>query len=62
MAKRQSFADKASKKKHVVNCAVCGSPITPTMFILPTPTDSDSVKYKRSIVGICKCNHKKYYG
>jgi hypothetical protein len=62
MAKRQSFADKASKKKHVVNCQVCGSPITPTAFILPLNTDTGSVKYKRSIVGICKCNHKKYYG
>jgi hypothetical protein len=29
---------------------------------LPMSTDSGSVKYKRSIVGICKCNHKKYYG
>jgi hypothetical protein len=62
MAKRQSFADKASKKKHIMNCPVCEGPITPTAFILPLTTDSGSIKYKRSIIGICKCNHKKYYG
>jgi hypothetical protein len=62
MAKRQSFADKASKKKHIIECAVCHSPITPTAFILPTPGDGGSIRFKRSIVGVCKCNHKKYYG
>jgi hypothetical protein len=62
MAKRQSFADKATKKKHVMECPVCHGPITPTLFILPSTTSVGSVKYKRSIVGICKCNHKKYYG
>jgi hypothetical protein len=62
MAKRQSFADKASKKKHVTNCEVCGTPITPTAFILPKSTESGSYKFRRSIIGICKCNHKKYYG
>jgi hypothetical protein len=62
MAKRQSFADKASKRKHVMTCQVCAGPITPTAFILPMNTDAGSIKYKRSIIGICKCNHKQYYG
>ncbi len=62
MAKRQSFADKASKKKHIMECPVCKGPITPTLFILPTDTGSGSIKFKRSIIGVCKCNHKKYYG
>jgi hypothetical protein len=62
MAKRQSFADKASKKKHIIECAVCGTPITPTMFIIPTPGEGGSLKLKRSIINICKCNHKQYYG
>jgi hypothetical protein len=29
---------------------------------LPMNTDSGSVKYKRSIIGVCKCNYKQYYG
>jgi hypothetical protein len=62
MAKRQSFADKASKKKHVIECPVCNSPVTSTMFIIPTPTESGSIKYKKSMIHVCKCNHKQYYG
>ena len=62
MAKRQSFADKASKKKHVVDCDVCNSPITPTLVVLPQTTDRGTVKYKKAMVNICKCNHKEVYG
>ncbi len=62
MAKRQSFADKASKKKHVMECPVCKSPITHTMFVLPTETGTGSIKFKNTMIDVCKCNHKKYYG
>ncbi len=62
MAKRQSFADKAAKKKHVVTCEVCNSPITATLVVLPQTTGKGTVKYKKSIVNICKCNHKEIYG
>jgi hypothetical protein len=62
MAKRQSFADKANKKKSVIECPVCKGPITPTMFILPMDAANGAVKLKRSIISICKCNHKQYYG
>ncbi len=61
MAKRQSFADKASKKKHVMNCPVCGTPMTPTALILPIPSASGSIRFRRNIVPICKCNQKEYY-
>jgi len=62
MAKRQSFADKASKKKHAVNCSVCGSPITPTLFLIANKSDQGTYKYKKNMINICKCNHKEYYG
>lgn len=61
MAKRQSFADKVQKKSHVEECKVCASPITPTMFVFPQATENGAVKYKKSIVKICKCNYKQYY-
>ncbi len=62
MAKRQSFADKASKKKHVKDCAVCNSPMVPTKVVFPGKTENGGVKYKTNIVHICKCNHKEVYG
>ncbi len=62
MAKRQSFADKASKKKHVLNCEVCNSPITATLVVLPQTTGSGNIKYKKRMVSVCKCNHKEIYG
>jgi hypothetical protein len=62
MAKRQSFADKAKKIKHTVNCEVCKSPITPTLFLVANKTDQGTYKYKKSMINICKCNHKQYYG
>ncbi len=61
MAKRQSFADKASKKSHIEECKVCESPKTPTMFIIPRHLDSGVIKYKKGIVKVCKCNYKQYY-
>jgi hypothetical protein len=62
MAKRQSFADKASKVSHAVNCKVCKSPVTPTLFLIANKTDNGNYKYKKNMIDICKCNHKNYYG
>jgi len=57
MAKRQSFADKASKKKDVKTCPVCNQPISPTLLVSPEPTaDGKSFKMRSRQVGICKCN------
>jgi len=62
MAKRQSFADKASKVSHAANCKICNSAVTPTLFLLANKTDKGTYKYKKNMINICKCNHKKYYG
>ena len=62
MAKRQSFADKASKKIHEDTCEVCGSAATPTMFIIPQQMPKGNIKMKKAVVKVCKCNHKQYYG
>lgn len=62
MAKRQSFADKAAKKKHVINCSVCGSLLVATKVVLPQRTRNGNIKYKTDIVNVCKCNHKEIYG
>ncbi len=59
MAKRQSFADKASKKKDIAICATCNQPITHTVIVSPEPTaDGKSYKMRSRNVGICKCNEK----
>jgi len=62
MAKRQSFADKASKKKHVINCGVCDTAMVATKVVFPQKTENGGVKYKTSVVNVCKCNHKEIYG
>ena len=62
MAKRQSFADKASKKVHVDTCEVCGTSATPTMFVLPQQMSNGNIKMKKTVVKVCKCNQKQYYG
>jgi len=62
MAKRQAFADKANKVKHVVNCPTCGTAQTPTLFLVPTKASNGAYKYKKQMIDICKCNHKEYYG
>lgn len=61
MAKRQSFAEKAAKKKHTVNCPVCESPIT---FVKYTKAErsANGWKYRTVNVGVCKCNHSEVYG
>jgi len=59
MAKRQSFADKASKKKDERLCPVCNQPIKYTLVVSPEPTaDGQSYKMRSKNVGICKCNEK----
>ena len=63
MAKRQSFADKASKKAHVSVCPVCNSNIEFARVVAPTySTDKNSWKVKDKMVGICKCNQKDILG
>jgi hypothetical protein len=59
MAKRQSFADKATKKKDVSICQTCNQPLTPTLVVSPEPTaDGKSYKMRSRSIAICKCNEK----
>jgi hypothetical protein len=59
MAKRQSFADKASKKKHEKVCPVCNQPVTYTKVVKPEPSgDGQSFRMRSRNIGICKCNEK----
>ena len=62
MAKRQSFADKASKKKHVLICGVCDTPKVATKVVFPSKSENGGVKYKTSVINVCKCNHQEIYG
>jgi hypothetical protein len=63
MAKRQSFADKASKKAHVKTCPVCNSVMEAVRLVDPAyTTDKKSWKFKDKIVEICKCNEKEILG
>ncbi len=59
MAKRQSFADKANKEKHVTVCPVCNGAITRTLLVKPVKNGIGSYNYKQHRVGICKCNQKE---
>lgn len=59
MAKRQSFADKASKKKDLNYCPTCKEVISYTLVVSPEPTaDGKSYKMRSRNIGICKCNEK----
>jgi hypothetical protein len=62
MAKRQSFADKASKKVHTTVCQVCDSQVEWVRLIDPTySSGSKSWRFKDKQVGVCKCNEKEIY-
>jgi hypothetical protein len=62
MAKRQSFADKASKVKTVKVCPICNGVVTPTLLVKAQKNGGGSLNYKQSRVGICKCNQKELLG
>ena len=62
MAKVQSFADKANKKIHTVQCPVCGADIQYIKLCRPSPGKNGSVKIKNHNVGVCKCNESEIYG
>jgi hypothetical protein len=60
MAKKQSFADKASKKKHVDICPVCGGEITHIKLMKAVNRDG-SWRFNNKPVGVCKCNEAEVY-
>jgi hypothetical protein len=58
MAKRQSFADKVSKKKHVTVCPACGNAVTYTKVVRAVKGDKGGYKMKSATVGIVKCSDR----
>lgn len=60
MAKKQSFADKASKKKHVALCPACGNSITFTKILKPVKKPNGGYKMKSVTVGVVKCSQKDH--
>ncbi len=60
MAKKQSFADKASKKKHVAVCPACGNAINFTKIVKPTENGKGGYKMKAFTVGVVKCANKDH--
>jgi uncharacterized protein with PIN domain len=61
MAKKQSFADKASKKKHVSVCPVCNTEITHIKLMKATKVNSNW-RFNNKPVAVCKCNEAEIYG
>jgi formate dehydrogenase maturation protein FdhE len=61
MAKKQSFSDKASKKKHVEMCPVCNEAKTRVKWIRAVKSDT-GVRYRTNTLGVCKCNQAEVYG
>jgi len=62
MAKRQSFADKASKKVHTRTCPVCQSEIQFIKLCKADKNGGSNYKFRSVNVGVCKCNEKEIYG
>jgi len=62
MAKKQSFADKSSKKAHSMTCPVCQETIQFVKYVKSVKTHVDGWKFQTNNVGVCKCNQKEIYG
>ena len=60
MAKKQSFADKASKKRHVELCPICSQEKTRVKWIKAVKSDA-GVRYRTVNIGVCKCNESEVY-
>lgn len=58
MAKRQSFADKAAKKKHVMLCPACGNAVQFVKIVKAVKSESGAYKMKSFTTGVCKCAKK----
>jgi hypothetical protein len=61
MAKKQSFADKASKKKHVSVCPICNSEVLHIKLMKAVKRDGNW-RFTNRPVGVCKCNEAEIYG
>ncbi len=61
MARKQSFADKIAKKKHVDICPVCGGEIT-HIKLMKAVNKNGNWRFTNKPVGVCKCNEAEIYG
>ncbi len=61
MAKKQSFADKAAKKKDEKTCPVCQTTLSFIKYVRAERSET-GWRYRTSNVGVCKCNHSEIYG
>ena len=60
MAKKQSFADKASKKAHGNICPVCDTVLQYIKHVKGEKSET-GWRYRTVNVGVCKCNEKEIY-
>ena len=61
MAKKQTFADKMTKKSDEVICPVCGDAKHFVKHVKAVKMDTGAWKFKSAIAGVCKCNEKEIY-
>ncbi len=61
MAKKQSFADKASKKKNALTCPVCTTEIAYVKYAKAERSET-GWRFRTTNVAVCKCNHAEVYG
>lgn len=62
MAKRQSFADKSSKKAHTTTCPVCSETVQRIKYVKAVKADTGAWKLRAINTGVCKCNQAEVYG
>jgi hypothetical protein len=61
MAKKQTFADKMTKKSDEVICPVCNGPKQFVKHVKAVKTESGAWKFRSATTGVCKCNEKEIY-
>lgn len=61
MAKKQSFSDKANKRKNAKSCPVCGGDIT-HIKLMKAVNKNGNWRFTNKPVGVCKCNEAEVYG
>ncbi|NOY88639.1 MAG: hypothetical protein GXO93_04505 [FCB group bacterium] len=62
MAKKQSFADKSSKRAHTMTCPVCNESKQFIKYIKAVKGEKGAWKFRAVNVGVCKCNSAEIYG
>ena len=62
MAKKQSFAEKSTKKAQTATCPVCQETSQYVRHVKAVKSDSGSWKFRNQNVGVCKCNSAEIYG